>query len=76
MDPAAGVAIMLSAHMTDKVIAEEHVGTRIVWVKLASPVCNIFFITVVHTSQRQEAKSNRTRHDRPTEETAIVNPKI
>ncbi len=45
-DPAAGVAIMLSDRMVDKVIDEGHIGTRIVWVKLAGPVCNIFFIIV------------------------------
>ena len=46
MDPAAGVAIMLSARMADKVMVEGHVGTHIAWVKLTAPVCNIFFITV------------------------------
>ena len=37
---------MLSARMTDKVIDQGHMGTRIAWVKIADPVCNIFFITV------------------------------
>ena len=37
---------MLSDRMADKVVDEGHVGTRIVWVKLAGPVCNIFFIVV------------------------------
>ena len=45
-DPAAGVAIMLSDKIADKVIDQGHVGTRIVWVRIAGPVCNIFFITV------------------------------
>ena len=31
-DPAAGVAIMLSPRMADKVLDEGHVGTRIAWV--------------------------------------------
>ena len=45
-DPAAGVAILLSSRMADKIIGEGHVGTRIAWVRLAGPVCNIFFIAV------------------------------
>ena len=45
-DPAAGVAIMLSARMADKVLDEGHVGTRIAWVKIKGPVCNIFYIVV------------------------------
>ena len=43
-DPAAGVAIMLSDRMADKVLDEGHVGTRIAWVKIKGPVCNIFYI--------------------------------
>ena len=45
-DPAAGVAIMLSDRMADKVLEQGHVGPRIVWVRIAGPICNIFFITV------------------------------
>ena len=45
-DPAAGVAIMLSNRMADKLLDEGHVGTRIAWVRLKGPVCNIFFIVV------------------------------
>ena len=45
-DLAAGVAIMLSPRMADKVIGEGHVGTRIAWVRLAGPVCNIFYVVV------------------------------
>ena len=45
-DPAAGVAIMLSNRMADKIIDQGHVGTRIAWVRIAGPVCNIFFIVV------------------------------
>ena len=43
-DPAAGVAIMLSNRMADKLLDEGHVGTRIAWVRLKGPVCNIFYI--------------------------------
>ena len=62
MDPAAGVAIMLSARMADKVIAQGHVGSRIVWVKLAGPVCNIFFITVYipHKGRNQKPTAQDT----------------
>ena len=45
-DPAAGVAIMLSNRMANKVISSGHVGTRIAWVRIAGPVCNIFFVVV------------------------------
>ena len=34
-DPAAGVAILLSERIADKVLDEGHVGTRIAWVRLA-----------------------------------------
>ena len=46
MDPAAGVAIMLSNRMADKLLDEGHVGTRIAWVRIKGPVCNIFYIVV------------------------------
>ena len=39
-DPTAGVGIMLSARMADKIVDQGHVGTRIAWVKLAGPICN------------------------------------
>ena len=45
-DPAAGVAIMLSNRMADKLLDEGHVGTRIAWVRIKGPVCNIFYIVV------------------------------
>ena len=45
-DPAAGVAIMLSNRMADKLMDEGHVGTRIAWTRIAGPVCNIFFVVV------------------------------
>ena len=43
-DPAAGVTIMLSPRMAEKVIGEGHVGTRIAWVRIAGTVCNIFYV--------------------------------
>ena len=49
-DPAAGVAIMLSERMADKMVDQGHVGTRIVWVKLAGPMCNIFFYRHLHSA--------------------------
>ena len=45
-DPEAGVAIMLSPRMADKVIGQGHVGTRIAWVRISGPVCNIFYVVV------------------------------
>ena len=45
-DPAAGVAIMLSKKMATKILGQGHVGTRIAWVRLKGPVCNIFYIVV------------------------------
>ena len=45
-DPAAGVAIMLSPRMTEKILDTGHVGTQIAWVRLKGPVCNIFYIVV------------------------------
>ena len=43
-DPAAGVAIILSDRMTDKLLDEGYVDTRIAWVRLKGPVCNIFYV--------------------------------
>ena len=43
-DPVAGVAISLSDRMTDKLLDEGHVGTRIAWVRLKGPVCNIIIM--------------------------------
>ena len=47
-DPAAGVAIMLSDRMADKLLDEGHVDTRIAWVRLKGPVCNIFYYVVAY----------------------------
>ena len=43
-DPAAGVAIMILARMTNKILASGHIGARIVWVRLSGPVCNLFVV--------------------------------
>lgn len=43
-DPAAGVAIMLSKRMEGKILSCDSVGARIAWVRLAGPICNIFFV--------------------------------
>ena len=45
-DPAAGVAIMLSNRMTDKLLDEGHVDKRITWVRIKGPVCNIFYSSI------------------------------
>ena len=55
MDPAAGVAIMLSNRMDDKLLDEGHVGTRIAWVRIKGPVCNIFYI-VVYISHKDRTR--------------------
>ena len=43
-DPAAGVVILLSKRMADKVMSWGNVGARIVWVRLAGPICNLFVV--------------------------------
>ena len=45
-DPAAGVAILLSDRMVKKVLSSGCVGSRIVWVRIAGPICNLFVIVV------------------------------
>ena len=37
---------MLSPKMTQKILEKGHVGTRIAWVRLRGPVCNLFYIVV------------------------------
>ena len=61
-DPAAGVTILLSNRMADKVLDQGHVGARIVWVKLAGPVCNIFYIVVYvpHKGRTQKPQASDT----------------
>ena len=55
-DPAAGVAIMLSAKMRDKIHKSGSIGSRIVWVRLQGPICPIFFIvTYIPHKYRKES---------------------
>ena len=55
-DPAAGVVILLSPRMTDRLLSWGCVGSRIVWVRLAGPVCNLFvLITYVPHRGRKQA---------------------
>ena len=53
---------MLSPRMTDKVMSEGHVGTRITWVRINGPVCNIFFIVVYipHKGRKQKPMTQDT----------------
>ena len=61
-DPGVGVVIIiLSNRMTDKVLDQGHVDTRIVWVKLEGPVCNVFFI-VVHTPHEGRSQVTQVRN--------------
>ena len=47
---------MLSTRMTNKVIGQGHVGTRIVWVRIKGPVFNLMYIvTYVPHKGRTEA---------------------
>ena len=55
-DPAAGVAIMLSSRMAEKIIGEGRVGTRIAWVRIKGPVCNIFYVVVYIPHKGRKAK--------------------
>ena len=64
-DPAAGVAIMLSPRMAEKILDTGHVGTRIAWVRLKGPVCNLFYIVAyIYTSQRESHSAESRRHHR------------
>ena len=55
-DPAAGVTIWLSSRMADRVLDSGCEGARIVWVRLAGPVCNMFII-VVYVPHRGRTKA-------------------
>ena len=61
-DPAAGVVILLSPRMTDKVIGEGHVGTRISWVRITGSVCNIFYVVsyIPHKGRKQKPVAKDT----------------
>ena len=43
-DPAAGVAILLSPRMADRILESGCVGARIAYVRLEGPVCNLFVV--------------------------------
>ena len=45
-DPETGVAILLSARMARCVLNKGQVGTRIAWVRLEGPICNLFVVVV------------------------------
>ena len=45
-DPAAGVAILLSPRMADRLLDSGCVGTRVVYGLVAGPVCNMFVMVV------------------------------
>ena len=45
-DPAAGVAILLSSKMADRILDSGCVGNRVVWVRLTGPVCNLCVVVV------------------------------
>ena len=55
-DPAAGVAILLSHRMADRILGSGSEGTRIAWVRLAGPVCNLFVI-VTYVPHRGRKKA-------------------
>ena len=61
-DPAAGVAIMLSPKMANKVIGSGHVGTRIAWVRIKGPVCNLMYVVtyVPHKGRTEAPKAEDT----------------
>ena len=61
-DPAAGVVILLSSRMADKVLEQGYVGTRIAWVRLKGPVCNLFYIVVYipHKGRTAEPRAEDT----------------
>ena len=54
-DPASGVGILLSARMARKMASSGSIGSRIVWVRVITPVCPIFFVCVYipHKHRRQ-----------------------
>ena len=43
-DPVAGVTILLSSRMVDRILDSGNVGARIVYVCLEGPVCNLFVV--------------------------------
>ena len=64
-DPEAGVTILFSPRVADKVVDQGHVGTRIVWVKITGPVCNTFYIVTYMYQMKDGHKhhKHKTRWD-------------
>ena len=59
-DPAAGVAILLSCRMARNILSKGHVGTRIAWVRLKGPICNIFVVVTYVSHKGRTAKPTAT----------------
>ena len=53
---------MLSPRMANKVLDSGHVGTRISWVRIKGPVCNIFYIVtyIPHKGRKAQPKAEDT----------------
>ena len=64
-DPAAGVAILLSEKMSMNVLSRGHVGSRIAWVRIAGPVCNLFVVVVYipHKGRQKYPRATDTIQD-------------
>ena len=54
-DPAAGVAILLSPRFAERILDSGWEGSRIVWARLAGPVCNLF-VVVTYIPHRGRTK--------------------
>ena len=50
---------LLSPRMTDRTLGSGYIGSRIAWVRLTGPVCDLFII-VVHVSHRGRTKVSFT----------------
>ena len=46
LDPASGVAILLSERFAKNVLAQGSVGSRIAWVRINGPVCPLFIVCI------------------------------
>ena len=56
-DPVAGVSILLSRRASSNVLGRGHVDTRIDWVRLAGPICNLFLVVVVYIPHKGRTQS-------------------
>ena len=64
-DPTAGVAILLSQKMINRVMRRGWVGTRIVWVRIEGPVCNLFVIvTYIYHTRAEWSQVYKTQWDK------------